>query len=222
VNPERLLILLALTGSCMASPRMPEPPTPQALAAATLNAVVKIATPQGHGSGFFVNGYTVATAQHVITAVMTGGTPPTITTHDGQTCAPEGAWLDDDHDLAFVRVSGCTAPNVLYVAHDPEQGAEVLAAGHPMMTDWAVVAGVISRVSVPAMGGEMQITAQVQMGMSGGPVVDDRGHLVGLVVGLQSPDGWWAGMGWALPAGVITAGLTEYNLSLGADQTPAG
>jgi S1-C subfamily serine protease len=95
---------------------------------------------------------------------------------------------DVDNDLALLRVPGKVAA-VATLASDPgalRQGDPVLVFGYPL-TAWLSIGGNLTLGTVSAVSGlgndpnQLQITAPIQPGSSGSPVLDQRGMVVGVV-----------------------------------------
>ena len=87
--------------------------------------------------------------------------------------------------------------------------------GHPLGLVGSLSAGVVSgldRESTPpgreeALRGLIQFDAAVNPGSSGGPLLDRRGQVVGIVTGLINPgdDDVFIGIGFAVPIDVAVS-----------------
>ncbi len=95
---------------------------------------------------------------------------------------------DAANDLALLQVSGAPAVRAR-LARDPsdiKQGQDVLVYGYPL-NDVLAKSGNMTQGIVSATSGlsgsstQIQITAPIQPGSSGSPVLDDRGSIVGVV-----------------------------------------
>lgn len=105
--------------------------------------------------------------------------------------------IDGDRDLAVVAVEADIPP--LGLAQDlPEVGAPVLVVGSPLGLEQSVVTGVVSALR----DDHIQISAPLNPGNSGGPVVDGRGDVIGVAV-LRVGDEQTQAIGLAIPAAEV-------------------
>jgi serine protease Do len=84
------------------------------------------------------------------------------------------------NDLALIRVPHRIAPALWQrpVYTPPLVGDELLVAGSPLGYEGSITSGVVGRVTFQ----EIQTDAAAYPGISGGPVVDADGHVVGVLV----------------------------------------
>ncbi|MEV0823701.1 S1C family serine protease [Nonomuraea rubra] len=91
-------------------------------------------------------------------------------------------------------------------------GAPVVAIGNPLGLAYSVSTGVVSGLDRSAEQGDLsgliQFDASVNPGSSGGPLLDARGLLIGIVVSIADPGGdeAFAGIAFAVPIGVALGG----------------
>ena len=147
-------------------------------------AVVRILTASGSGSGFIINAHgTIVTNRHVV-----GHNPRVVVRLD------DGRWINGrvsrihpSADLAVVRI---TAPHLEAVpladAHRVPVGALVVAFGYPLADsigpEMTVTEGILSAKRVRHGFQELQTSAAVNPGNSGGPLVDlATGGVVGVI-----------------------------------------
>lgn len=96
---------------------------------------------------------------------------------------------DAANDLAVLKVDGAPDSSArLADASKLRQGQEVVAFGFPLEgylpSAGNITTGLVSALSGPANNSSLiQISAPVQQGSSGGPVLDSHGEVVGVVVG---------------------------------------
>jgi serine protease Do len=131
---------------------------------------------------------------------------------DGQKQTGASVQSDGLLDLALVRVTGAAAtPLPLGDVSELVVGEQVMVIGSPMGLEFTVHPGIVSNVSRTMFGlSYFQIDAQVNPGNSGGPVLNDRGQVVGVVslkhmgaegIGLALPVNYaWSGQNPLLPA----------------------
>jgi S1-C subfamily serine protease len=108
---------------------------------------------------------------------------------DGKPVTARVIATDAGADLAILRLPEPT--DAVAAFHAPEAvkpGESVVVVGYPLRgllgSDASVTAGIISSLAgVHNDKKELQITAPVQPGNSGGPLLDSAGAVVGIVVG---------------------------------------
>ena len=165
----------------------------------------------GLGSGVVINDQgQVMTALHVITGAKT----IRVTFADGTQSAASVASTDADHDVAVItpaQLPDVVVPAVL--GGGAHVGDDIYAVGHPLGLVDSLTAGVVSGLnrSAPLAGGKtlsglIQFDAAVNPGNSGGPLLNRKGQVIGIVTGLANPagDADFVGIGFAVPIG--TAG----------------
>jgi len=160
------------------------------------------------GTGVIVNANgTVLTALHVVA----GAKAIKISYADGSTTTAAVATSDAKQDIATLtpaKLPETVVPAVLGGA--AAVGDDVVAIGNPLgltaTTTSGVVSGLnrkLSRDKADDIAGLIQFDAAVNPGSSGGPLVNDRGQVAGIVVALTNPsgDGTFIGIGFAVPIG---------------------
>jgi len=85
---------------------------------------------------------------------------------------------DEALDLALIRIDGATSgyPRLPWRSESARIGERVFAIGHPAQNAWSFTTGVVSNVHHKAI----QIDAAVNVGNSGGPLVDSQGRVLGI------------------------------------------
>ena len=172
----------------------------------------------GVGSGVVVNDDgEVITALHVVD----GATEIQISFADGTRTTAAVADSDPFRDVAVL--TPYTTPNLIVPAtigasSSVRVGDEVFTVGNPLGLVGSMSAGVVSGVQrefkLPgrdqSLRGLIQFDAAVNPGNSGGPLLDRRGQVVGIVTGLVNPTDQevFIGIGFAVPIdeAVVTAG----------------
>ena len=161
-------------------------------------------------------GVIVDTQGDILTAlhVVQGASEIKVTFADGTTSAASIAASDPTHDIAVLaagRLPAVIVPAVL--GPSPQIGDEVFAVGNPLGLVGSLSAGVISGLDRTfklgngrTLSGMIQFDAAVNPGSSGGPLLNTKGQVIGIVTGLANPAGTdnFAGIGFAVP--IATAG----------------
>ena len=173
----------------------------------------------GYGSGVILtpDGY-IVTNNHVIEKAD----EIQVTLNDNRVFNATLVGTDANTDLALIKIEGDEFPVVpIGNSDDLKLGEWVLAVGNPFNLTSSVTAGVVSAKSRKIgiyEGGEsiesfIQTDAAINMGNSGGALVNVRGELVGINAALESPTGTYAGYGFAIPTTIVkkvVADLKEY------------
>jgi S1-C subfamily serine protease len=152
----------------------------------------------------------ILTALHVVE----GASAIQVTFADGTTSAASIESSDPAHDIAELgtdRLPAVVVPAVL--GGSPNVGDDTFAVGNPLGLVGSLSAGVISGLdrtfkvaSGRTLSGMIQFDAAVNPGSSGGPLLNTKGQVIGIVIGLANAAGTdeFAGIGFAVPIG--TAG----------------
>lgn len=175
-------------------------------------SVVTVKDGNDLGAGVIVSDSgTILTAAHVVAS--RGGI--TVTYANGTVVAAAVTSADKQTDIAVLTPA--QLPQVVVPANlggVTSIGETVVAVGNPLGLTDSVSSGVVSGLDRSAdtdtgkRTGLIQFDASVNPGSSGGPLVDDRGMVVGIVVALADPDGQdsFAGIGFAVPIGAALGG----------------
>jgi len=172
----------------------------------------------GHSSdsGSLGSGVVVNTQGQILTAlhVVQGASAVNVTFGDGSESPATVDSSDPDHDIAVLSAAhppGVIVPAVL--GGGARVGDDVFALGHPLGLVDSLTAGVVSGLDrafpLPngrTINGLIQFDAAVSPGNSGGPLLNRKGQVIGIVTGLANPSGNedFVGIGFAVPIG--TAG----------------
>jgi len=165
------------------------------------------------GSGTIINANgLILTAAHVIEGARTIRVSYT----DGTSTQARVASSDPQRDIATLEPASLpqtVVPAVL--GGGVAVGDEVVAIGNPlglaMSTTDGVVSGLDRSMARERLGditGLIQFDAAVNPGSSGGPLINNRGQVVGVVVALANPTdaGTFIGIGFAVPIGPALGG----------------
>jgi serine protease Do len=116
--------------------------------------------------------------------------------------------LDRETDVAVIKVEGLPLPPLAIAdSEELKQGQLVLAFGSPLGLENSVSLGVVSSVARQLRPEDpmiyIQTDAAINPGNSGGPLVDTRGHLVGMNTMIFSQSGGNEGIGFAIPSRIV-------------------
>ena len=161
-------------------------------------------TLQGLGSGVIVSpdGY-ILTANHVVSGaeeIMVGlGT-------ELRKYKAKKVGTDAGTDVALLKIDEKNLPGITFADSDKARAGDiVLAVGNPFGLRQTVTMGIISAIGRGGMGivdyeNFIQTDAAINMGNSGGALVDIKGQLLGINTAIFSRSGGNQGVGFAIPA----------------------
>jgi S1-C subfamily serine protease len=105
----------------------------------------------------------------------------TVTAPDGRTLAASVAGRDPAIDVAILKVDAGDIPVAEIATTPPRVGHVVLAVGRGPRASWGVISAVGDDRRRRAAAGELlSLDLTLYPGFSGGPLVDARGHVVGI------------------------------------------
>lgn len=167
-----------------------------AVARTVENSVFTVVTLDGTGSAFVLSAAggisSLVTNAHVVEGNDTVQLKRGDLTFDGRVTERH-----ESEDLAIVEVAHSFAP--LRRASAPAKvGDAVLVVGSPLGLGVSVTAGIVSALREPYL----QFSAPISPGNSGGPVVDSRGHVVGVTVAKAVAPGA-EGVSFAIPVATL-------------------
>jgi CBS domain-containing protein len=157
-----------------------------------------------HGSGVVVGPRLVLTARHVIWGAEAWAV---VLPASSEPRAALPVYVDPEHDVAFLVVDG-TLPERLALPGDARTltlSEEVSASGYPLDLREYTPAAVSGQVSRVTRRGQLQLSMTVNPGHSGGPVIDARGRLVGIISARGRLDRGVEGLAIAVPLPIIRA-----------------
>ena len=173
---------------------------------------------EGTGSGFIYDaeGY-VMTNHHVVA----NATRVSVRLRDGREFSAEVVGSDPSTDVAILKIDpgGDELPVVeLGSSEGVAVGDWVLALGNPLGLDFTVTAGIVSAkgrqltAREAALEAFIQTDAAINMGNSGGPLIDLMGRVVGVNTAISGGQRW-VGYGFAVPVSLaqrVAGDLIEY------------
>jgi len=166
------------------------------------------------GSGVIISedGY-IVTNNHVVE----NADEITITLSNKKAYKAKVIGTDPSYDLAVIKIEAAGLPFLLYGNSDEVKiGQWVLAIGYPLNLETTVTAGIVSAKARSlglnkgkdgnrASGVEsfIQTDAAVNMGNSGGALVNTDGKMVGVNSAIASPTGYYSGYSYAIPVNIV-------------------
>ncbi len=93
--------------------------------------------------------------------------------------------IDKQRDLAILKVSDIGAPTLsLGNSNGVQVGQSVYAVGNPVgFLEGTFAPGFVSSIRGKDPSKSIQITAPISQGSSGGPLLNDKGEVIGVVAG---------------------------------------
>ena len=138
----------------------------------------------GTGSGFAVGDGLIVTNRHVVE----GATRVSLNTWDGDSLEADVAGVDYSDDLALVRVAASLPFAARLADSDTEAGSPVTAVGFPLGGQQTLAEGhVVDYARLEHRDGPriLRLTSEIWPGNSGGPVLDEKGAVVGVVFAIE-------------------------------------
>ncbi len=174
------------------------------------HALALVETSAGTGSAFVIAPGLLATACHVIR----GAAAIQIHYETAKAQASGHRVLcDERHDIAFIAAAVPNGVTILHLAPElPAQGDHIWVWGYPLGTQIAlepsVASGLVSATQTAE--GFLALDVSAAPGNSGGPVVDEHGQVVGILVGSWNTGAQGAtGFKYAAPGATAARLLAE-------------
>lgn len=137
------------------------------------------------GSGFPVgDGGLIATNYHVVSSVVLKGKKYRAQVIDHQDLIHDARVVAVDvvHDLALIRADDLVTEPLPIAAEEPKKGATVYSLGFPFDVGITLVPGTHNGMIDHSAYGRLHFSGALNPGMSGGPALDARGHVIGVNV----------------------------------------
>jgi S1-C subfamily serine protease len=167
------------------------------------------------GSGWVAAPGIVVTNAHVVA----GEDDTTVSTQEGATVQATPVHYDPENDLALLRIDADLP--TLPIAPEPNSGTSAAVLGYPENGPYSVAPARLGEtrdtISEDSYGqGPIRrpitsLRGQVRSGNSGGPIVDNRGRVLGTIFAATTSG---APGGFAVPDGVVKAALGEITASV--------
>ena len=166
---------------------------------------------RGGGSGFIWDQEgRIVTNHHVVD----GADKIIVTLFDKSEVEAEVLGTDPDSDLAVLQIEvpeGFSLKPVQLGDSDSVRVGQIAAAiGNPFGQEFTITSGIISAVGRTIRSGNSQFSipevvqtdAPINPGNSGGPLLDRRGHVIGVTTQIISQSGANSGIGFAVPVDI--------------------
>lgn len=161
------------------------------------------------GTGFIVDaGGLVVTNAHVIK----DSTEIAVVLTDGREFTAKTLLIDTPSDIGLLQIEKASGLPVAKLAPSDslEVGDLVLAVGNPFGVGQTVTSGIVSALArsntnINDFDFFIQTDAAINPGNSGGPLVGMDGNVIGMNTAIFSKSGGSLGIGFAIPAEMITA-----------------
>ena len=166
------------------------------------------------GSGVVIseNGF-IVTNNHVVA----NADEINVTLSNKKTFKAKVIGTDPAYDLAVIKIEAAGLPYIIYGNSDEVKiGQWVLAIGYPLNLETTVTAGIVSAKARSlglnrdrrgdtrnAVESFIQTDAAVNMGNSGGALVNTDGKLIGVNSAIASPTGYYSGYSYAIPVNIV-------------------
>lgn len=169
------------------------------LSSVFIEVMDKHGKPLALGSGFVVSPSLIATNLHVIQGAATAR----VNLVGSKTIFASSTVkaVDPVNDLALLQVPGLLAPSLVLSPEAPEIGDRVYAVGNPKGLQGTLSDGLVSAFREFKTRKLIQISAPISPGSSGGPVLNEKGEVLGVAVGTIE-DG--QNLNFAIPSGALS------------------
>jgi 2-alkenal reductase len=173
-------------------------------------AVVAIESANGgselYGSGFFWDNQ-----GHIVTNVHVLGQNTTVILANGQRVTPVLVGIDPNLDIAVLRIQQASSVMARGSSQALRVGEQVFAIGNPYGVGISLSRGIVSGLNRSIETTErrrlfnlVQTDAALNPGNSGGPLIDQRGCLIGMNTAILSPSSTSSGVGFAMTVEQLT------------------
>ncbi|MEM7254908.1 MAG: Do family serine endopeptidase [Pseudomonadota bacterium] len=139
----------------------------------------------------------------------------TVTLRDGRRLSAKLMGSDADTDVALLKVEPDNLTSIpLADSSQLKVGDFVVAIGNPFGLGQTVTSGIVSALGRSGLGIQgfedfIQTDASINVGNSGGALVNLRGELVGINTAILAPNGGNVGIGFAIPSNMTMSIVNE-------------
>tara|TARA_B100001057_G_scaffold382422_1_gene388473 strand:- start:604 stop:1812 length:1209 start_codon:yes stop_codon:yes gene_type:complete len=186
------------------------------------------AVPSGMGTGFFIDEYHIVTNYHVVKQRGSGKADIKVYTYNYPFVIEDVTLIgyDEEIDIAVLRINKKVPHSILqWETERPYAGQESWAIGHGAGQIWSVTYGIISSTYRPNYSSSTfihywQTDTVINSGNSGGPLLDENGHVIGVNTLIISPTKYYVGYGYSVP-GKLAKRVAEQIIETGYHVKPS-
>ncbi len=183
----------------------PAPSSPPPAESATITPLQR--NQSGLGSGVIIDHLhgVIVTNHHLIE----GATKVEVTLNDGRSFDATTIGSDKETDIALLRINATNLRELpLGDSTALRVGDFVIAVGNPFGLGNTATSGIVSALGRSNLGLEqfeafIQTDASINVGNSGGALVNLNGELVGINTAILAPNGGSVGIGFAIPINMV-------------------
>lgn len=142
---------------------------------------------KGHGSGVHIGDGVILTAGHVVDEPEA---KYVIEAADGRKTPAEVLWSNKAYDIGLLHARGAALRAASVSCRSPAVGEEVSAVGNPLDYEHVTVSGRVAKEAAefkqdigPSWRSAFTVDITGGPGLSGAPVFDRLGYVIGIVVG---------------------------------------
>ena len=151
-------------------------------------STVKIEAGGFKGAGVFITKELILTVNHLVGS----RSDIKVTTYNGDKLSAKIVSSDQWNDIAIIKVDTKDIKvKVINISNEEVKlGEDTYAIGHPRSLEWVLTKGIVSNVDqVVAMRGKLQFDGIIHPGNSGGPLLNSKGELIGIVTNILKDNG---------------------------------
>jgi S1-C subfamily serine protease len=146
----------------------------------SIKSVVTVKTDLSQGTGFILseNGFVITNAH-----ILAGGKTLTISNYLDEKIPGQLIGYDTTYDLALIKITGTHEFLDLANSEQIQIGEKVIAIGNPLGLQFSVSEGIVSAVKREGIVNEeiyIQTDAALNLGNSGGPLINKEGLVIGI------------------------------------------
>ncbi len=166
----------------------------------------------GGGTGFVVKGDYIVTNKHVIDEA--DGLKVMLPGREGLMEAKVVA-ISNTHDVAVIKCDGMKLPSVGLTGSVARPGTDLMVLGYPhffqLGATLKTTRGTVTSKPSNATDGMMLVDAKINSGNSGGPIVDQHGHVIAIATAVYNAAGGTEGKyGAGIPIPSVRAFLSQH------------